>query len=230
MEKLRNYQAPLSVAAAALATASVIAPLGRNESDITTPNYQLTAHSESYEVPESDGKIASRLASQIAVSRAASIELDTASYSLTGPHSYKKPDVSKVTNFWFGTSEGLKQVEAYAKHPGKGYVIENAKILYVIAKANGLTNKEIGCAQNIPVPESSFDHLLPNSSGDGGYGFGQATPGNKMAKYGPDWRHNIMTQIYWFLNYTGAGRSDTIKGRFGDVCSAWDARHNQHMY
>lgn len=230
MEKLRAYQAPLSVAAAALATASVIAPFGRNESEISTPKYHLTAHSESYEVPESDGKIASRLASQIAVSRAASIQLDATSYSLTGPHSYKKPDVSKVTNFWFGTPEGFKQVEAYAKQSGKGYVIENAKILYVVAKANGLTNKEIGCADNIPVLESLFDHQLPNSGGDGGWGIGQATPGNKMAKYGPNWRHNIMTQIYWYLNYTGAGRGDSIKGRFGDVCSAWDARHNQHMY
>lgn len=190
----------------------------------------MAANVESFGAGEHDGKVASRLASHIAVSRAASLETSTVSFSITGPNRFQKPDVSQLTNYWFGTAEGFKEISDYAKATHRYYVIENAKIMYVVGKAYGLSDKEIGCAQNIPVPESRFDHLLPNKGGDGGYGFGQATPGNKMAKYGPDWQHNIMTQMYWYMTYTGAARGDNIKGRFGDVCSAWNARLNQHMY
>lgn len=46
-----------------------------------------------------------------------------------------------------------------------------------------------------------------------GYGIGQATPGNKMASAGGDWRTNPITQLEWMSSYA--------VGRYG----SWSAAH-----
>lgn len=53
-----------------------------------------------------------------------------------------------------------------------------------------------------------------------GYGLGQATPGTKMASFGPDWKTSAITQLKWAAAYT--------KGRYGNWEAAyefWQARH-----
>lgn len=46
----------------------------------------------------------------------------------------------------------------------------------------------------------------------GAYGVPQALPGSKMAAAGPDWQHNVWTQIAWMRSY--------IAGRYGSTCAA----------
>lgn len=48
----------------------------------------------------------------------------------------------------------------------------------------------------------------------GAYGIPQALPGSKMAKAGPDWRTNPLTQVRWGLGY--------VSGRYGTPCRALD--------
>lgn len=48
------------------------------------------------------------------------------------------------------------------------------------------------------------------------YGLGQATPGTKMAPYGPDWRTSRATQLRWMIAYT--------RSKFGSECAALAAR------
>jgi hypothetical protein len=54
-----------------------------------------------------------------------------------------------------------------------------------------------------------------------GYGIGQATPGSKMAAFGPDWQTNVVTQLKWASSYA--------KGRYGSWGAAynyWQSHHN----
>jgi hypothetical protein len=50
--------------------------------------------------------------------------------------------------------------------------------------------------------------------GSMGYGIVQATPGNKMATAGADWRTNPITQLRWATSYA--------VGRYG----SWEAAYN----
>lgn len=56
----------------------------------------------------------------------------------------------------------------------------------------------------------------PNSSA---YGIPQALPGSKM---GAGWQNNATVQIRWGLKY--------IKGRYGNPCSALNAKHSKGWY
>ncbi|HEY5267910.1 MAG TPA: ubiquitin-like domain-containing protein [Candidatus Saccharimonadales bacterium] len=58
-----------------------------------------------------------------------------------------------------------------------------------------------------------YQALYPTSAGIG-YGLGQATPGNKMAKFGSDWETNPVTQLSWANSYA--------VGRYG----SWEAAYN----
>lgn len=97
-------------------------------------------------------------------------------------------------------------------------------------------NKEIGCTllldwgyklDQMPCLEKIWDHESgwneraqnPNS---GAYGIPQALPGDKMAKYGDDWRTNPVPQIKWGLDY--------IKGRYDTPCGAWTFFQNNGWY
>lgn len=61
--------------------------------------------------------------------------------------------------------------------------------------------------------ESSWDYTAENSS-SGAYGIPQSLPASKMAKFGPDYRTNPITQITWGLWY--------IDQSYGTPCAAWD--------
>lgn len=172
-----------------------------------------------------EGKVASRLAGQIAVAKLAHESRTTPT---SRSETRKATDISNVSEYWFGTAANFKQLKAYAKN-GHPYVIDNAKTFYVMAKEAGLSDTEVGCGENIIIPESSFDHTVKNP-GSSAQGIGQALPGSKMAKYGPNWQTNVATQIKWFLKYTGASAKDKVKGRFNSVCEAWASRKNGGTY
>lgn len=172
-----------------------------------------------------EGKVASRLAGQILVAKLAQ---ESRATSTSRYETRKATDVSNVSEYWFGTAANFKQLKAYAKN-GHPYVIDNAKTFYVMAKAAGLSDTEVGCGENIIIPESSFDHTVKNP-GSSAQGIGQALPGSKMAKFGPNWQTDVKTQIKWFLKYTGTSAKDKVKGRFNSVCEAWASRKNGGTY
>jgi hypothetical protein len=56
----------------------------------------------------------------------------------------------------------------------------------------------------------------------GSTGIPQATPGDKMASAGPDWRNNAWTQIRWGLRY--------IRARYGSPQAAWSHELSDGWY
>lgn len=62
--------------------------------------------------------------------------------------------------------------------------------------------------------------LHPEDSGFG-YGIGQATPGNKMAAFGSDWRTNVVTQLRWATAY-----ADRSHGGWAGAYDYWVSHHN----
>jgi hypothetical protein len=77
------------------------------------------------------------------------------------------------------------------------------------------------CLDKLFKKESGWNQRASNSS-SGAYGIPQALPGNKMAKFGADWRTNAVPQIKWGLDY--------IKGRYGTPCGAWSHSQNVGWY
>ncbi|GAA1605694.1 transglycosylase SLT domain-containing protein [Catellatospora bangladeshensis] len=69
--------------------------------------------------------------------------------------------------------------------------------------------------------ESGWNHKAENS-GSGAYGIPQALPGDKMAKFGDDWRTNPATQIKWGLDY--------IKNRYDTPAGAWNHFQDNNWY
>ncbi|BCJ72358.1 hypothetical protein CS0771_19020 [Catellatospora sp. IY07-71] len=69
--------------------------------------------------------------------------------------------------------------------------------------------------------ESGWNHRAENS-GSGAYGIPQALPGDKMAKFGDDWRTNPATQIKWGLDY--------IKNRYDTPAGAWNHFQDNNWY
>jgi hypothetical protein len=72
---------------------------------------------------------------------------------------------------------------------------------------------QMPCLDKMWAKESGWNQLAAN--GSGAYGIPQARPGNKMAKYGDDWRTNPATQIKWGLEY--------IESRYNSPCGAWSS-------
>ncbi|MEV4415326.1 transglycosylase SLT domain-containing protein [Catellatospora sp. NPDC049609] len=83
-----------------------------------------------------------------------------------------------------------------------------------------------GYSQMVPLVklwqhESGWNHKAENS-GSGAYGIPQALPGDKMAKFGDDWRTNPATQIKWGLDY--------IKNRYDTPAGAWNHFQDNNWY
>lgn len=90
-----------------------------------------------------------------------------------------------------------------------------------LAADRGWGDDEFTCLVALWQRESGWRVDAHNKS-SGAYGIPQALPGNKMAKYGDDWRTNPETQIKWGLAY--------IKGRYSTPCGAWGHFLRKHWY
>lgn len=77
------------------------------------------------------------------------------------------------------------------------------------------------CLEPLWAKESGWNHLAANKNSDA-YGIPQALPGDKMAKFGDDWRTNPATQIKWGLSY--------IESRYGSPCNAWSTFKSKGWY
>ena len=80
---------------------------------------------------------------------------------------------------------------------------------------------QMPCLDRLWSRESGWNPKAENDN-SGAYGIPQALPGDKMAKYGSDWRTNPVPQIKWGLNY--------IKNRYGDPCGAWSFFQSHNWY
>ena len=78
---------------------------------------------------------------------------------------------------------------------------------------SGFKLDQMPCLDKLWTRESHWNYKSYNGS-SGAYGIPQAVPGDKMAKFGADWKTNPATQIKWGLDY--------IKNRYGTPCKAWD--------
>jgi hypothetical protein len=80
---------------------------------------------------------------------------------------------------------------------------------------------EMPCLEKLWSRESGWNPKAANPT-SGAYGIPQALPGDKMAKYGADWRTNPVPQIKWGLNY--------IEDRYRDPCGAWSFFQANNWY
>jgi hypothetical protein len=123
-----------------------------------------------------------------------------------------------INGYWFGQKdyyEGLRQ-----KAQVHSEVMRNAKVLYQVGKAAGLSNTEIGDLDNIAYRESGLYTRAHNSSG--AYGIPQAAPGDKMATMGPNWQTDPATQIKWMIHY--------VDKAYGGPAEAWDFWQAHNWY
>lgn len=97
----------------------------------------------------------------------------------------------------------------------------NKEIGCTLLLERGFELKEMPCLEKIWDHESGWNERASNPS-SGAYGIPQALPGDKMAKYGDDWRTNPVPQIKWGLDY--------IKGRYNTPCGAWTFFQNNGWY
>jgi hypothetical protein len=74
------------------------------------------------------------------------------------------------------------------------------------------SDAQYNCLVNLWNGESAWRWTATNQS-SGAYGIPQSLPGNKMAKFGNDWRTNPVTQMKWGLWY--------IEQSYGNPCNAW---------
>jgi hypothetical protein len=109
--------------------------------------------------------------------------------------------IPKTTSAQQGTNRGIGQHMALAIYGWEG--------------------AQWACLSELWNRESGWRHTAGNPT-TGAYGIPQALPGDKMAKYGADWRTNPATQIEWGLAY--------IKGRYGNPCNAWSHFLNKNWY
>ncbi|MEV5966666.1 hypothetical protein AB0L70_33165 [Kribbella sp. NPDC051952] len=77
---------------------------------------------------------------------------------------------------------------------------------------HGWGEGQFSCLEKLWNKESRWRVDADNPSSTA-YGIPQALPGNRMARYGKDWRTNPVTQIKWGLDY--------IDNTYGSPCSAW---------
>ncbi len=90
-----------------------------------------------------------------------------------------------------------------------------------LAADRGWGDDEFKCLVALWQKESGWRVDAHNKS-SGAYGIPQALPGNKMAKYGDDWKTNPKTQIKWGLAY--------IAGRYDTPCGAWSFFLRKNWY
>ncbi|HEV7197126.1 MAG TPA: hypothetical protein VGN19_14420 [Pedococcus sp.] len=80
---------------------------------------------------------------------------------------------------------------------------------------------QFACLARMWGKESAWNQNAWNHA-SGARGIPQAQPGNKMSKFGKDWRTNPTVQIRWGLAY--------IRGTYGSPCSAWAFWQRHHWY
>jgi hypothetical protein len=85
----------------------------------------------------------------------------------------------------------------------------------------GFKIDQFPCLDKLFARESGWNYKATNS-GSGAYGIPQALPGNKMAKFGDDWKTNPATQIKWGLDY--------IENRYNTPCGAWSHSESTGWY
>lgn len=81
---------------------------------------------------------------------------------------------------------------------------------YYLYKKYGQCGGQYVCLVKLWDRESGWSVHAHNPSG--AHGIPQSLPGNKMAKFGKDWKTNPSVQISWGLHY--------IKNRYGSPCNA----------
>jgi hypothetical protein len=91
----------------------------------------------------------------------------------------------------------------------------------VLAAHVGWTGGEWSCLDALWTRESGWQ-VHDTNGRSGAYGIPQALPAIKMARVGPDWRDNPVTQIRWGLRY--------IDERYGSPCIAWAHSQNHGFY
>jgi hypothetical protein len=97
----------------------------------------------------------------------------------------------------------------------------NRAIGCALVLSAGFDLTQMACLNKLWTRESGWNHKAENKS-SGAYGIPQALPGDKMAKYGDDWRTNPATQIKWGLEY--------IENRYDTPCGAWQHSEAKGWY
>lgn len=85
-----------------------------------------------------------------------------------------------------------------------------------VTNARAYVKRQVGvtqynCINYIWTRESKWNPRAENPT-SGAYGIPQAHPGNKMARFGSNWRYSPLTQVRWGLWY--------VKDRYGSACKA----------
>jgi hypothetical protein len=91
--------------------------------------------------------------------------------------------------------------------------------IYMLHKYNW-GGKEFACLVTLWNRESGWRVNAHNPSG--AHGIPQSLPGNKMAKFGKNWRTDPQVQIKWGLNY--------INNRYHTPCSALNHSYSYGWY
>jgi len=89
-----------------------------------------------------------------------------------------------------------------------------------------MSKEQFECLDELWQKESSWQTkkkpYLADNPNSSAYGIPQALPGNKMATFGKDWKHNPITQVRWGLNY--------IKERYKTPCAALAHHKRKNWY
>jgi len=91
---------------------------------------------------------------------------------------------------------------------------------YMLSKYNW-NGKQFACLVTLWNRESGWRANAHNSS-SGAHGIPQSLPGNKMAKFGKNWKTDPQVQIRWGLHY--------IKNRYGTPCSGLNHSYSYGWY
>lgn len=216
MEKLKhkNYQVGLS------ALALSACALAGSEVQVEAKPVDTPQPTVSYELPPHGVETASR-----SEHRKPLPNIDKPATPQSEPKTEKKQartadDNATPDDYWQGSPEYFRGLKYKQEHDNP-HALDNAKILYAVAKQAGLSNTEVGCLENLAYRESGISATVSNES-SGAYGIPQALPGDKMASAGKDWETNPATQIQWMIGY--------VNDRYGGACEAWDSWQDKGWY
>lgn len=166
--------------------------------EIRTPG-ENGSRSVTYEVEIQDGKEVSRTEIASITTKQPKTQVEVVGVKVTLMAGYSAERVAIMTAG--GVSAGD---QGYA-----AYIIDHENASWCPTRWQG----QIGC----PV---SYVALYPEGS-HVGYGLCQATPGNKMATAGSDWRTNPVTQMKWCADYA-IGRYGSWLGAYNfKVANGW---------
>lgn len=156
---------------------------------------QTGSRNVTYEIVVQDGKETARteIASIVTKEPVKQVEIIGVKLLLTAGYSSERVAIM--------TAAGISA----ADQPYAAYIIDHENALWCPIRWQGTS----GCA-------ASYYEKFPGaeSSSQVGYGLCQATPGNKMATAGADWRTNVVTQMKWCRDYA--------LGRYGSWLAAYN--------